>query len=195
MGVDKSNVRTVVHACLPEGPSRWYQEIGRAARDGHQGLAVCLYTRDERWATRNDVKDAFSQATGSWLTRELAELRWRALLDRRSGVRWSGSSQRMRLDLNAAREGLRTRAANDYNRTWNMSLLNLMQRAGVLEVLSVNTERGDETSWEVEIRDPAILSERDIGVWDRIFKRSEEHTSELQSLMRISYAVFCLKTK
>src|SRR3546814_3152205 len=28
-----------------------------------------------------------------------------------------------------------------------------------------------------------------------ILKRSEEHTSELQSLMRISYAVFCLKTK
>src|SRR3546814_1402510 len=28
-----------------------------------------------------------------------------------------------------------------------------------------------------------------------IFDRSEEHTSELQSLMRISYAVFCLKTK
>src|SRR3546814_9730732 len=27
----------------------------------------------------------------------------------------------------------------------------------------------------------------------RIFSRSEEHTSELQSLMRISYAVFCLK--
>src|SRR3546814_5759204 len=29
----------------------------------------------------------------------------------------------------------------------------------------------------------------------RIFFRSEEHTSELQSLMRISYAVFCLKKK
>src|SRR3546814_3652171 len=29
----------------------------------------------------------------------------------------------------------------------------------------------------------------------RISRRSEEHTSELQSLMRISYAVFCLKTK
>src|SRR3546814_4758007 len=28
-----------------------------------------------------------------------------------------------------------------------------------------------------------------------IFGRSEEHTSELQSLMRISYAVFCLKKK
>src|SRR3546814_1653913 len=30
---------------------------------------------------------------------------------------------------------------------------------------------------------------------DSGFTRSEEHTSELQSLMRISYAVFCLKTK
>src|SRR3546814_3486179 len=30
-------------------------------------------------------------------------------------------------------------------------------------------------------------------VWDFVFARSEEHTSELQSLMRISYAVFCLK--
>src|SRR3546814_1885910 len=30
---------------------------------------------------------------------------------------------------------------------------------------------------------------------DRPADRSEEHTSELQSLMRISYAVFCLKTK
>src|SRR3546814_9257947 len=29
----------------------------------------------------------------------------------------------------------------------------------------------------------------------RLIDRSEEHTSELQSLMRISYAVFCLKTK
>src|SRR3546814_2928537 len=30
---------------------------------------------------------------------------------------------------------------------------------------------------------------------DHAFRRSEEHTSELQSLMRISYAVFCLKKK
>src|SRR3546814_1776341 len=29
----------------------------------------------------------------------------------------------------------------------------------------------------------------------KLFRRSEEHTSELQSLMRISYAVFCLKKK
>src|SRR3546814_5762705 len=37
----------------------------------------------------------------------------------------------------------------------------------------------------------ALLRGRAVGVPDR----SEEHTSELQSLMRISYAVFCLKKK
>src|SRR3546814_2198414 len=33
------------------------------------------------------------------------------------------------------------------------------------------------------------------GLFDEISRRSEEHTSELQSLMRISYAVSCLKKK
>src|SRR3546814_8597180 len=35
----------------------------------------------------------------------------------------------------------------------------------------------------------------DIGALGPVSERSEEHTSELQSLMRISYAVFCLKKK
>src|SRR3546814_6104600 len=33
------------------------------------------------------------------------------------------------------------------------------------------------------------------NAWQDTTQRSEEHTSELQSLMRISYAVFCLKTQ
>src|SRR3546814_4899209 len=41
------------------------------------------------------------------------------------------------------------------------------------------------------------LQEKIQKIQNRIFlaRRSEEHTSELQSLMRISYAVFCLKKK
>src|SRR3546814_8374982 len=34
-----------------------------------------------------------------------------------------------------------------------------------------------------------------VGEENALLRRSEEHTSELQSLMRISYAVFCLKKK
>src|SRR3546814_6590352 len=42
---------------------------------------------------------------------------------------------------------------------------------------------------------PYSSKERKIGSVGRPSGRSEEHTSELQSLMRISYAVFCLKKK
>src|SRR3546814_10061169 len=48
------------------------------------------------------------------------------------------------------------------------------------------------------ITDPATVLPVQIFLWsDEVSKgfRSEEHTSELQSLMRISYAVFCLKKK
>src|SRR3546814_5197748 len=47
-------------------------------------------------------------------------------------------------------------------------------------------------------RDPGVWNWLDTGGHEHVFsilRRSEEHTSELQSLMRISYAVFCLKKK
>src|SRR3546814_3955913 len=43
-------------------------------------------------------------------------------------------------------------------------------------------------------RSRSLASVHGVEYWLR-FPRSEEHTSELQSLMRISYAVFCLKKK
>src|SRR3546814_2100618 len=44
-------------------------------------------------------------------------------------------------------------------------------------------------------RDPDIFRPGGLDVLAQHIMRSEEHTSELQSLMRISYAVFCLKKK
>src|SRR3546814_2330201 len=40
-----------------------------------------------------------------------------------------------------------------------------------------------------------VRKQRDARFGEHLRSRSEEHTSELQSLMRISYAVFCLKKK
>src|SRR3546814_1404229 len=59
--------------------------------------------------------------------------------------------------------------------------------------------------WRVEDRvlqflalpDIRVPSDKRIAIYETIglINRSEEHTSEIQSLMRISYAVFCLKKK
>src|SRR3546814_6590662 len=45
------------------------------------------------------------------------------------------------------------------------------------------------------LRNGIVLMDRRFAIEARYATRSEEHTSELQSLMRISYAVFCLKKK
>src|SRR3546814_8388623 len=62
-------------------------------------------------------------------------------------------------------------------------------------VLSAGT--GKREAWRQGSAQPRMLSATERRLqWDNhMMPRSEEHTSELQSLMRISYAVFCLKKK
>src|SRR3546814_8691261 len=63
--------------------------------------------------------------------------------------------------------------------------------AGVSSPFSISTENAAMSPW---LKPGSCSTAHSIscGQW---FLRSEEHTSELQSLMRISYAVFCLKKK
>ncbi len=59
MGIDKADVRTVVHMDLPNSPEEYFQEAGRAGRDGERSYAVILYSKADSAKLRKRVSDAF----------------------------------------------------------------------------------------------------------------------------------------
>src|SRR3546814_5583697 len=60
---------------------------------------------------------------------------------------------------------------------------------------TAGSRSGDRALWNIPARNAAKRTQIWVRPASRSGQRSEEHTSELQSLMRISYAVFCLKQK
>src|SRR3546814_3910601 len=66
-------------------------------------------------------------------------------------------------------------------------------RASDLVPFAAGIEAGADAVMLAHVAYPSVAPEP--AGYSRVWIRSEEHTSELQSLMRISYAVFCLKKK
>jgi len=47
MGIDKPDVRTVIHLDLPDSPEAYFQEAGRAGRDGNKAFAIIIYNKED----------------------------------------------------------------------------------------------------------------------------------------------------
>ncbi|MCS2575221.1 RecQ family ATP-dependent DNA helicase [Bacteroides faecis] len=61
MGIDKPDVRIVLHLDLPDSPEAYFQEAGRTGRDGEKAYAVILYAKSDKMTLHKRIVDTFPE--------------------------------------------------------------------------------------------------------------------------------------
>ncbi len=139
LGMDKSNVRTVIHACIPESIDRFYQEVGRAGRDGHASLSFLLPCEDADKATAKSISQE------RIISLEKGRERWADLI--KAGTFLN--------DKRVWRVDLRTRPTHihqdsDANVAWNLRTLVLLNRVGIIRLESQEPPKIERLENELE---------------------------------------------
>lgn len=164
VGVDKSDVRTVIHACLPENINRFYQEVGRAGRDGFSAISLICVAKGDRHKAENMTRAAR-------ITAAKAIPRWEGMLRTQRPVADHGDM--IFLDTNATPSENQEMYQGTSNREWNEHTLLLMQRARLIDIVDTRdetvlptpsntdavTQPGTGPSWlQVRILQPHVTS-------------------------------------
>jgi superfamily II DNA/RNA helicase len=122
VGMDKEDIRSVIHATVPETLDRYYQEVGRGGRDGRASISVVVYTD-------RDIGTARSLSKPTFIGDDNGYERWHTMF----GTARSAPETDV-ISINIASVPPRLRQESDYTTAWNMRTLILMARAGMVEL-------------------------------------------------------------
>lgn len=126
IGIDYKNVRTVIHACIPETLDRFYQEVGRGGRDGRRCLSLLI-------PKFQDAHTAENLSNITLIGIERGYERWmhmfrskKVLKDQRIFVNYAQAPGTDHDDIDMI---------GDFNSRWNLRVLNLLVRSNAIKVL------------------------------------------------------------
>ena len=175
VGLDKNDVRTIIHATIPETLDRYYQEVGRGGRDGQASVSLLVFD-DSDWELPKRL------ATPAIISNELGFSRWESMWRSR---RPTSDDNLWGLDMESVREGLS--GSSDENVKWNLRTLILMARAGLI-ALEVEANRSDQdnepgedtssilsamSNVRVRVRNHGHL---DLSIWETAVVASRQRT-------------------
>lgn len=133
MGVDKPDIRTVIHCCLPESVNRFYQEVGRGGRDGFSSISLLSTIQD-------DLDEASSLTKSNVLTEKRMAERWGKLRTQPTD-RVSGDEFWINTDVRP--HDLKDNEPNQSNANWNETAILFLYRWGLIDILDFRKEEND----------------------------------------------------
>lgn len=175
VGLDKNDVRTVIHATIPETLDRYYQEVGRGGRDHRPSVSLMVFDYAD-WNLPERL------ATPTIISNELGYGRWDAMWNSRQAT---GEENLWKINIEAVPS--RLQRVNEASVNWNMRTLILMARAGLIALELENNpdeapkEPGEDASSlltaiaNVRVRildDGHLLKER----WEEVVSASRDNT-------------------
>ena len=169
VGVDKKDVRTVIHSYVPSGPDQYYQECGRGGRDGLPCLSVMLYTDD-------DIKAAMSM-TQKVLTVEKMCGRWFSMLNsRKANIQLDSIVIDTSVKPNYNDTDYFYVEVNNADITWNVYVILLLRRARLIKITDVKYD-AERYIFNIELIDKRIRfnNEQTVALFNKV--RDDESKS------------------
>ena len=168
MGIDKPDVRVVIHHDLPSHLESYYQEAGRAGRDGKTAYAVLLYNDEDKAKARKRILDTYPP-------KDFVEKVYHNTCDFLQVGAGSGLGHRFALHIDQLCHVMRLPVIQTY------SALHLLTQAGYIDF-----EEEHETQPRVQINIPRhemgeySLSTIQIELLDRLMRQYSGIFTELQ---------------
>lgn len=178
VGVDKPDVRTVLHLYVPENANKYYQELGRGGRDGLPCLSImCIYPK-------SDLDMAFNMTT-KVLGVEKIVGRWNSMLNSPTSSRYEDTYI---LDTGVKPDYLEPDFAEDVRSLdvkWNVYVILLLRRRGLLKIIEMMMDP-DAGSYMMRIKiSNELLLHSSPEMMDLIERIREEEWKENESDFRL----------
>lgn len=178
VGVDKKDVRTVIHSYVPSGPDQYYQECGRGGRDGLPCLSIMLFTDD-------DINAAISM-TQKVLTVEKLCGRWFSMIN--------SHKTNIQLDTLIIDTSVKPNYndidsfyvdVNNADIIWNVYVIILLRRAGLIKITDVKYA-DDRYIFSVELIEKRIRfnDNQAVALFNTV--RDDESKSILSEITKLS---------